>query len=279
MISRRSLVTGVFSLPIGAAAAESEFAWVEQHGATAGVAARIGVAALDTGSGKYIAWRGDERFLMCSTFKLSLVAATLAKADSGHENLARMVHYDADVPIGVSPAIRKNIASGMTVAQLCEAAVVYSDNGAANLLLDRLGGPKALTHFWRSIGDQVTRLDDIEPRLNIPDGARNTTTPAAMMGNLKTLLLGDALSPASRGFLLVWMRASTTGAKRLRTGLPIIWQWGDKTRTSDPRYRVINDIGIATPPGRSPLLMVAYTERSTEYMVGTVGQFLAKAFG
>ncbi len=260
-------------LPEWTEAADAPLAALERQSG-----AQIGVAALDTSSGKSIAWRGNERFLMCSTFKLSLAAATLAKTDGGHENLAQVVHYGADVPIGVSPATRKNIARGMTVAQLCEAAVIYSDNGAANLLLDRLGGPEALTYFWRSIGDPVTRLDDKEPKLNIPDGERNTTTPAAMLGNLKSLLVGDALSPASRGRLLGWMHASTTGAKRLRAGLPAIWQWGDKTGTSDPRYGVINDIGIATPPRRNPILMVAYTAQSTENLVGAVGQFLAKAF-
>jgi beta-lactamase class A len=161
---------------------------------------------------------------------------------------------------------------------LCEAAVIYSDNGAANLLLDRLGGPDAMTRFWRGIGDPVTRLDNNEPKLNVPDGMRNTTMPAAMLGNLKTLLLGKALSAVSRARLLGWMRTSTTGVNRLHAGLPQAWQWGDKTGTSDARYGLVNDIGIATPPGRSPILMVAYTERSDEKAVASVGAILAKAF-
>jgi beta-lactamase class A len=271
-ISRRSIMAGALLFPCATAAAEDTFASLEKRSG-----ARIGVAALDTGSGKHIAWRADERFLMCSTFKLSLAAAILKKADNGHEDLGRVVHYGADVPIGVSPATRKNIEGGMTVAQLCEAAVLYSDNGAANLLLDRLGGPQALTRFWRDIGDSVTRLDDKEPKLNIPDGNHNTTTPAAMLGNLNSLLLGTALSPASRARLLAWMRACTTGANRLHAGLPPVWLWGDKTGTSDPRYGAVNDIGIAMPPGRSPILIAAYTEHANEKVLAMAGKILSEA--
>jgi beta-lactamase class A len=272
-ISRRSAMAGALLLPCVTAAAEEPFAALEKQSG-----ARIGVAALDTGSGKRIAWRADERFVMCSTFKLSLAAAILAKVDRGAEQLDRLMHYGAEVPIGVSPATTRNIARGMTVGELCEAAVIYSDNGAANLLLEQLGGPAAMTRFWRSIGDTMTRLDDNEPKLNIPDGVRNTTAPAAMLGNLKTLLLGEALSPASRARLLGWMRASTTGTNRLRAGLPPAWQWGDKTGTSNARYGLVNDIGIATPPGRSPILMVCYTERGSEKVLADVGAILAKAF-
>ena len=267
-------MTGALLLPCAGDAAEQPFAALEKRSG-----ARIGVAALDTGSGKHISWRADERFVMCSTFKLSLAAAILAKADRGAEKLDRLVRYGADVPIGVSPATRKNIARGMTVAELCAAAVIYSDNGAANTLLAALGGPAAMTAYWRGLGDKLTRLDDIELKLNIPDGMRNTTTPAAMLGNLKTLLLGETLSPASRARLLGWMRATTTGANRLRAGLPAAWQWGDKTGTSDERYGLVNDIGIATPPGRSPILMVAYTERGSEKTVAAVGNILARVFG
>jgi beta-lactamase class A len=271
--SRRSVVAGALTFPFAAVAAEEPFAALEKQSG-----ARIGIAALDTGSGKRIGWRADERFVMCSTFKLSLAAAILAKADKGEMRLNRLVPYGADMPIGVSPVTRKNLAHGMTIVQLCEAAVVYSDNGAANLLLAVLGGPEVLTGYWRSLGDKLTRLDDIELKLNIPDGERNTTTPATMMGNLKTLLLGKALSAASRARLLDWMRASTTGVNRLRAGLPAAWQWADKTGTSAERYGLVNDIGIATPPGRSPILIVAYTEHANEKVLADAGAILAKAF-
>ena len=258
---------------IAADAAEAPFAALEKQ-----AGARIGVAALDTGSGKRIAWRANERFGMCSTFKLSLAAAILAKADKGTVRLDRLVPYGADMPIGVSPVTRKNLSHGMTIMELCEAAVVYSDNGAANLLLAVLGGPQAMTAYWRSIDDSVTRLDDIELKLNIPDGERNTTTPSAMRGNLNTLLLGEVLSPASRDRLLGWMRASTTGINRLRAGLPPAWLWGDKTGTNDSRYGAVNDIGIAMPPGRKPILIAAYAEHANEKVLAEAGAIIAKAF-
>ena len=274
-ISRRTALAAALILPgaLPCAAAEEPFAALEKQSG-----ARIGVAALDTGSGKHIAWRADERFVMCSTFKLSLAAAILAKADKGSEQLDRLVRYGADAPIGLSPETSKNVARGMTVAELCEAAVVYSDNGAANTLLAALGGPDAMTAYWRSLGDKFSRLDDNELKLNIPDGERNTATPSATLGNLKTLLLGDALSAASRQRLLGWMRTSTTGVNRLRAGLPSAWQWADKTGTSAPRFALVNDIGIATPPGRSSVLIAAYTERGSEKILADVGAILAKAF-
>lgn len=240
--------------------------------------ARIGVAALDTGSGKGVFHREAERFVMCSTFKLSLVSATLAKADKGTEHLDRLVRYGAEVPLGVSPATRKNIGRGMTVAELCEAAILYSDNGAANLLLQALGGPAMLTQWWRGIGDETTRLDDVELGLNTPDGARNTTTPTAMLADLKAVLLGDVLSEAARTRLLGWMQTVTTGTNRLRAGLPASWQWGDKTGTGPDRFGLVNDIGIAVPPGRSPILMVCYTEHGDEKTVAAVGRILGSAF-
>jgi beta-lactamase class A len=240
--------------------------------------ARIGVAALDTGSGRRIAWRAQERFVMCSTFKLSLAAATLHKVDKGAEKLDRLVRYDKSVPIGVSPATRKNVDRGMTVSALCEAAIIYSDNGAANLLLAALGGPAALTAWWRTIGDSLTRLDNNEPKLNVPDGRRNTTTPAAMLADLKTLLLGAALSPASRAQLLTWLRENTTGANRLKAGLPPGWQIGDKTGTGPDQFGLVNDIGIIFPPDRKPILAVVYTEHGNEKAVAAVSEIIASTF-
>lgn len=271
--SRRSVIAGALAFPFSANAAENPFAALEKQSG-----ARIGVAALDTGSGKRVNWRAGERFLMCSTFKLSAAAAALAKADRGKETLDRPIRIGPDVPLGVSPVTSKNVGKDLTVVEVCEAAVIFSDNGAANTLLKILGGPQGLTAYWRSIGDHVTRLDDIELKLNIPDGARSTTTPAAMLGNLKSFLLEDALSPASRDRLLKWMRTSTTGANRLHAGLPANWQWGDKTGTSAEQYGLVNDIGIATPPGRKPILMVAYTQRSNEKTLAAIGGILAKAF-
>ncbi len=216
---------------------------------------------------------------MCSSFKLSLAAATLARAARGEEKLDRLVRYDKSVPIGVSPATAKNVDRGMIIADLCEAAVIYSDNGAANLLLAAMGGPAALTAFWRALGDATTRLDDNEPKLNIPDGERNTTTPLAMMTDMKAYLLGDVLPAESRVRLLGWMRANTTGDARLRAGVPGGWQVGDKTGTSAAPYGLASDIGILTPPGRKPIMAAVYTaERGTDQVIAAAAKQIAAAF-
>jgi len=272
-LSRRALMAGCACLlPDGAFGAEAPWLALEKQSG-----ARIGAAAVDTGSGRRLVWRADERFVMCSTFKLSLAAATLARVESDAEHLGEMVHYDKSVPFGVSPATIRNQARGMTVGELCQAAVIYSDNGAANLLLARLGGPAAMTQFWRKIGDPITRLDNNEPRLNVPDGARNTTTPAAMLHNLDALLLGRALSPASRTRLLGWMRANTTGGAMLRAGLKADWIIGDKTGRN-PDFGLTNDIAIAVPPEHKPILIAVYTEHGAPEVVASAGKIIAAAF-
>jgi beta-lactamase class A len=267
--------------PAMAQTAVSPFAELEKQSG-----ARIGMAALDTGGGKKLAWRADERFVMCSTFKLSLAALVLQRTDLGHETLDRVIHYPPPT-LGVSPATTKNQATGMSVASLCEAAVIYSDNTAANLLLETVGGPQALTQFWRSLGDQYSRLDDVEPKLNIPDGARNTATPAAMLGNLHKMLMEDALSPASRARLLQWMHGNTTGGAMLRAGLPADWQIGDKTgrwNGSTKERCATNDLAIVTPPGGKPILIVCYTQGGPDdgdarpAIVASVGKIIAAAF-
>ena len=248
---------------------------------------RIGLAVIDTGNGRNLFHRADQRFLMCSSFKLSLAAAMLARADKGREHLDRLVHYDKPV-LGVSPATARNWRSGMTIAQLCEAICIYSDNTAADVLLAELGGPQALIAFWRSLGDVTTRLDRIEPALNVPDGNKDTTTPTAMLGTLKALLLGKALSPASRAQLLAWMHANTTGTKMLRAGLPANWQVGDKTghwmNSINLDAAAVNDLAIITPPGRSPILAVALTRGGSPdddtrvRVLADIGRIIAATF-
>ncbi len=179
--------------------------------------------------------------------------------------------------MGVSPATTKNQASGTTVIDLCEAAVIYSDNTAANLLLDAVGGPAAVTQFWRSLGDSVSRLDDNEPALNAPDPVRNTATPAAMLGNLKKMLLGQALSPEAHTRLLGWMHANTTGATTLKAGLPADWRVGDKTGRN-PAPGFVADLAIITPPNRKPVLAVVYTAKANDAVVASVGKVIADRF-
>jgi beta-lactamase class A len=249
--------------------------------------ARIGVAAVDYNSGKLVCWREGERFIMCSTFKLSLAAAVLSRADADQEDLNRVIHYSKSDLLEVSPVTTRNVDTGMRVADLCEAAIVYSDNTAANLLLTELGGPQALTGWWREIGDTVTRLDRREPALNVPSGDMDTTSPAAMLGNLKSMLLGNAVSPQSRARLMGWLAASTTGTAMLRAGVPSGWVVGDKTgrlSSNDPAQGANNDIAILTPPGRKPILVAAYTmggrgdDAARQAVLADIGRIVAARF-
>jgi beta-lactamase class A len=220
---------------------------------------RLGVSILDTQSGRRIQHRAGERFLMCSTFKWLAAAAVLARVDSGKERLDRRVVYGKDVLLSYAPITSKHVgAPGLSVAELCAAAVTLSDNTAANLLLASLGGPTAITAFARSLGDETTRLDRIEPELNLgrPGDIRDTTTPDAMLSDLHRVLLGDRLSLASRGLLLQWLRECTTGLDALRAGLPKDWTAGDKTGSGSQGET--NDVAIIWPPQRKPLLVTAY---------------------
>lgn len=228
---------------------------------------RLGVAVLDTHTGRRFAWRGDERFRMCSTIKLPLSAAILRRVDQGRERLDRKITYGRDVLMGNSPVTEKHVEDGMTIAALCAATITVSDNAAANLLFEALGpgdgGPAALTRFLRAIGDQTTRGDRLEPELNTgaPDDPRDTTTPTAITDTWKTLLLGDALSPASRKQLTAWVVANKTGDKRLRAGLPKGWRVGDKTGNNGKD--TTNDVAIAWPPGRKPVLIASFHDRGS----------------
>ncbi len=224
--------------------------------------ARLGVAVLDTATGRSWGHRTDERFPMCSTFKALLCGAVLARVDEGKERLDRRVRYTAGDLVTYSPTTKERVGTGMTMAEICEAAMTLSDNTAANLILDSLGGPAALTAFVRTLGDSVTRLDRRETELNtaIPGDPRDTTTPAAMAGNLQVLAVGNRLSAVSRDQFNVWMVATKTGDARLRAGLPKDWRVGDKTGTGD--YGTANDVAVIWPPGRKPLVVSVYVTQT-----------------
>jgi beta-lactamase class A len=219
---------------------------------------RLGVAILDTGSEHSVWYRSDERFMMCSTFKLLLAAATLARVDRGLEQLDKRLIFGQEAVLSYAPVTSRHVGPpGMTIAELCSAAVSLSDNTAANVLLANLGGPSAVTAYARQLGDTMTRLDRTEPTLNrpSPDHVSDTTTPASMLGNLRALMLGNALSDASRERLTQWLRDTTTGKNRLRAGLPAGWSAGDKTGSA---YDATNDVVIVWPPQRKPILVAVY---------------------
>jgi beta-lactamase class A len=196
---------------------------------------------------------------MCSTFKFLLAAAILQRADAKSDQLDRPIAYGVSDIEAYAPITKVHVGEGsMPLRELCAGAMIWSDNTAANLLLRELGGPQALTRFVRHIGDDVTRADRTEPTLNtaIPDDPRDTTHPNAMIADMETTLLGEALSPTSRTMLLGWMVGAQTGQKRLRAGLPGDWWVGDKTGSGDNASA--NTIAILYPPQRAPILASVY---------------------
>ncbi|MFF5139736.1 class A beta-lactamase [Streptomyces sp. NPDC013157] len=249
--------------------------------------ARLGVFARDTGSGTRLGHRSGERFPMCSVHKPLAVAAVLR--DLGEDVLGKVVHYDeGDVErAGGGPVTGKpeNLAAGMTVAELCGASVSYSDNTAANLLLEQLGGPVAGTRLRRSLGDGVTRLDRWEPELNSAEPGRvtDTTTPLAIATTYARLTVSHALDGADRRRLTGWLLANATGGERIRAGLPGDWTVGDKPGTGG--HGTANDVMITWPPGRATLVVAAlspHADAAAEAdspLVREAAAIVADAFG
>jgi beta-lactamase class A len=220
---------------------------------------RLGVAVLDTLTDARFGHRADERFPMCSTFKLLAAAAILARVDIKQERLDRRVEFTAADVVVNSPVTKDHVgAPGMSLEELCEAAMTMSDNSAGNLLLASLGGPQTLTAYARSLGDTVSRLDRIEPELNeaTPGDVRDTTTPAAMAANMRALAVEKALSAVSREQLVRWLIGNKTGDTRMRAGLPAGWRVGDKTGSGE--RGTTNDVGVFWPPDRAPVIVSIY---------------------
>ena len=244
---------------------------------------RVGLYAENFKSGAMLSWRAGERFVMCSTFKASLAACVLSRVDQGQDVLEAVIPFSsADLPDWHAPVARQNLARGaLSVREMCQASVEESDNTCASLLLSRIGGPPALTAYWRSIGDHVSRIDDPEPNLNWtpPGDERNTTTPAAMARILRRLVLGPVLSPESRALLKGWMVDCKTGGNRLRAGLPGHWVVGDKTGNNG--QDAAGDIAIAWPRTETPVVVCVYTRggspssRQIETVFASIGRLIA----
>ena len=268
MISRRGLLLrGLLAAPL--LACRNARARANPEDIRAGLAdlekthgGRLGVCVLDVATGRRVEHRGDEQFAMCSTHKFLAAAFVLQRVDHGEDSLERRIPYAKDNLVTYSPITEKHVGDGMTLGELCEAALTLSDNTAANLILETLGGPAGFTSRARALGDDVTRLDRIETALNeakIGD-PRDTTTPAAMAENVRKLVLGEALSAPSREKLANWVIANKTGDKRLRAGIPKGWRVGDKTGTGGAG--ATNDIAVVWPPDRGPLVVTAYYAES-----------------
>ncbi|MFD1786701.1 class A beta-lactamase [Sphingomonas floccifaciens] len=225
---------------------------------------RLGVGVLDLATGRRFAHRGGERFAMCSTFKFPLSGAALAAVDAGKLRLDRPVAVPRGPLPGNSPVTEEHKGESMTVAELCAATMTRSDNAAANLLLSLIGGVGGFNAFVARLGDRTTRLDRHEPELNtaIHGDARDTTTPDAMLDTMRAMLFGPALSEASRAKLSGWLIANTTGATRLRAGLPRGWRVGDKTGSGE--NGTYNDVAVIWPgASRRPILVTCYLTGAT----------------
>jgi beta-lactamase class A len=265
---RRKLVLAATSLPLVTACAlsasprriasvhEAQLAELETQ-----LDGRLGVFAIDTANGALLGFRADERFPLCSTFKVMLVSAILARSVRTKGLLQQRIHYTSSDLVTYSPISEKQAGEGMTVEALCGAAVQYSDNTASNLLMKVLGGPAAVTAFARSVGDREFRLDRWETALNsaIPGDPRDTSTPSAVAMGLCKLVLGSALAPDLRRQLRDWLQGNTTGAARIRAGVPADWRVGDRTGGGD--YGTANAIAVLWPPGRAPVVLAIYSSQ------------------
>lgn len=294
MITRRIMLTGIAagtcvaavrapasaSTPRGVDAARISAELMKIEAASGG---RLGVAILDSETGFQIDHRGSERFPMCSTFKLLAASAILNRVDSGQDSLTRRVRFEAKDLVSYSPITKHHLgAPGMTLAELCQAALNYSDNTAGNMLLKQLGGPPGLTRYARSLGDNVTRLDRWETALNeaVPGDPRDTTTPVAMRGNIQKLVLGKALSPTSSETLGHWLLGCKTSDARLKARLPAGWRVGDKTGSGD--HGSTNDVGVIWRPNKKPIAVTVYLtntdadQSARNATIASVGQIIAE---
>lgn len=245
-------------------ASEPPRASVQQTAACAKLAAletsahgEIGVVVLNTENNKRIDYRAEERFPFQSTCKVMIVAEILKRSMTEPALLQQRVMYKKSDLASWTPITEKHLADGMTINELCAAAIMYSDNTAANLLIKKCGGPKAVTTFARSIGDKTFRLDSYEAKLNSnPHCVRDTSTPAAMAESLQRLMLGNVLGTPQRKQLVTWMKGNTTGNALIRAGVPKSWIVADKTGSGS--YGVRNDIGILWPPKSAPIVVAIY---------------------
>ena len=285
---RKTLVAATLGLAFASPAAALDTARLDAavHAEEATLDARVGAAVLDTKDGTNWAYRGDERFPLDSTHKAFACAALLAKADKGEVSLAkRVVIAPADL-VANSPITEKKAApASISLGEMCAAALDYSDNTAANFVLAALGGPNAVTAFFRTLGDTASRLDRKETELNesAPGDPRDTTTPAAAVADLDKILLGDALKPAARAKLTQWMVDDRVAGPLLRAALPAGWRIADKTGAGGHGSRGI--VAVIWPPERPPLVAAIYIAETKASMgarnaaIARIGAALVEALG
>lgn len=258
MISRRAVLVGGLSA-VGVAAVGCSRADDRQQKSTElaslenDFGGRLGVHALDTGSGDTLSHRANERFIMCSTVKTFIVSAILHRRLSEPGLLDKRIQYTQADIMEWAPIASQHVGEGMTIAELCDATIRYSDNTGANLLIAELGGPKETEKYVRSLGDNVSRMDRLEEDLNIPDGDLDTSTPLQLATNLRRLALDEGLDAQGRDLLTDWLKRNTTGDQSVRAGVPAGWTVGDKTGGGFKGET--NDIAVIWPPGRAPIVI------------------------
>lgn len=272
-MDRRSVLTGLGAIGVMGCSPQAATPPAEQPARPSAVATvrpldlsalearhggRIGLAVLDTADGAALAWRGEERFVYCSTFKMYLAAATFLRVQAGQERLDRAIPITRADMINHAPTTEPAIGSTLTIEQLMEGTVGLSDNPAANILIREMGGLDALRAFYRGIDDDSTRVDRLEPEMNRLDGDKDTILPVQSVRNLERLLVsGDTpLSAESKALLTRWMVETPTGPGRIKAGVPAGWTVAHKTGTGG--YGPVNDIGVLTPPSGRPVVLAIY---------------------
>ncbi|MDA2814516.1 class A beta-lactamase [Nocardiopsis sp. RSe5-2] len=241
-----------------ASQADADFARLEEE-----FGARLGVYAIDTGSGEEVGYNADQRFAYASTFK-ALACGAVMEDNSLKEMEETVVHYDEEDLVEYSPITEKHVDSGMTLMEICDAAMRYSDNTAGNLLFEELGGPKGFQEAMRELGDDTTISARWETELNenLPGDERDTTSAKAFAGNLQEYVLGDTLKKKEREALADMMVRSTTGDALIRAGVPEDWKVGDKS--GSPAYGGRNDIAVMWPTEGDPIVLAVYSTKDTE---------------
>lgn len=250
------------SLPVFANAKKTQPLPIEQKLAALEASlddGKIGVFAVNTANKQQIQYRASEHFPIQSTFKVMAVSATLKQSMADKQLLQQKITYTKKDLVFWSPITEKHLVDGMTLYDLCSAAMMYSDNTATNLIMKQLGGPQAVTAFARSIGDNTFQINSWEPNLNsAPNDLRDTSTPIAMEKSLQKLTHGGVLDSPQREQLISWMKANTTGNALIRAGVPKGWIVADKTGSGND-YGISNDIGIIWPSNCAPIIIAIYS--------------------
>ncbi|MEK4741025.1 class A beta-lactamase BlaIII [Bacillus sp. FSL R9-9481] len=224
--------------------------------------AKLGIYALDTGTNQTVAYHSDDRFAFASTSKSLAVGALLRK--NSLEALDQKITYTHEDLSNYNPITEKHVDTGMTLKELADASVRYSDSTAHNLILKQLGGPSEFEKILREMGDTVTTSERFEPELNEvhPGETHDTSTPEAIAKTLQSFTLGTALPIEKRELLVDWMKRNTTGDNLIRAGVPKGWEVADKTGAGS--YGTRNDIAIIWPPNKKPIVLAILSNHDKE---------------